>query len=69
MKEKSMMIRLSQKRYDKLKLYARSKEKTVTQLAEDWIDRLPSPKIDDSDARGLANAPLSTTPLPNQPNG
>ncbi|MEH2056146.1 MAG: hypothetical protein V7K97_16995 [Nostoc sp.] len=52
-----MMIRLSQKRYDKLKLYARSKEKTVTQLAEDWIDRLPSPSIDDE-----------STPLPNQPN-
>jgi hypothetical protein len=55
MKEKSMMIRLSQKRYDKLKLYARSKEKTVTQLAEDWIDRLPSHKIDDSSSTPLLN--------------
>jgi hypothetical protein len=25
----------------KLKSYASSKEKTVTQLVEDWIDRLP----------------------------
>jgi hypothetical protein len=55
MKEKSVMIRLSQKRYDKLKLYARNKEKTVTQLAEDWIDRLPSLKIDDSLSTPLAN--------------
>jgi hypothetical protein len=59
MKEKSIMIRLSQKRYDKLKLYAGSKEKTVTQLVEDWIDRLPIPKIDD----------FSNNPLPNQPDG
>lgn len=25
----------------KLKRYAKSKEKTMTQLIEDWIDRLP----------------------------
>jgi hypothetical protein len=37
-KEKSIRIRLSQRRYDKLKLYAEVKEKTVTQLVEDWID-------------------------------
>ncbi|MBN3923003.1 hypothetical protein [Nostoc sp. NMS4] len=81
MKERSIRIRLSQKRNDKLKAYAQSKEKTVTQLVEDWIDRLPSPRIDDFDAllrdaksvacfservRGLANATLSTNPLPNQ---
>jgi hypothetical protein len=27
----------------KLKAYAQDKEKTVTQLIEDWIDRLPAP--------------------------
>ena len=59
MKEKSIRIRLSEKRYDKLKTYAESKEKTVTQLVEDWIDRLPSQKIGDS----------SCAPLPNQPDG
>ncbi|BAY63775.1 hypothetical protein NIES22_38640 [Calothrix brevissima NIES-22] len=69
MKEKSIRIRLSQRRYDKLRLYAETKEKTVTQLVEDWIDRLSIPRIDDSDARGLANAPLSSIPLPNQPDG
>jgi hypothetical protein len=26
----------------KLKAYAQGKEKTVTQLIEDWIDRLPA---------------------------
>jgi hypothetical protein len=28
----------------KLKAYATYKEKTVTQLIEDWIDRLPLPE-------------------------
>jgi hypothetical protein len=28
----------------KLKAYAQGKEKTVTQLIEDWIDRLPLPE-------------------------
>jgi len=28
----------------KLKAYAESKEKTMTQLVEDWIDRLPVPE-------------------------
>jgi hypothetical protein len=30
----------------KLKAYAQEKEKTVTQLIEDWIDRLPTKLID-----------------------
>lgn len=44
MKEKSLRFRLSERRYKKLKLYAESKEKTMTQLIEDWIDRLPAPE-------------------------
>jgi len=43
MKEKSLRFRLSERRYNKLRLYADSKEKTMTQLIEDWIDRLPAP--------------------------
>ena len=39
---------MSERRYNKLKLYAASKEKTMTQLIEDWVDRLPSSTIDDS---------------------
>jgi hypothetical protein len=42
MKEKSLRFRLSDRRYIKLKLYAQSRDKTMTQLIEDWIDRLPS---------------------------
>ncbi|BAZ21616.1 hypothetical protein NIES4073_24940 [Kalymmatonema gypsitolerans NIES-4073] len=59
MNKKGLNLRISERRLNKLRLYASSKEKTMTQLVEDWIDRLPTPEIDDS----------STTPLPHQPNG
>jgi hypothetical protein len=58
MKLKGLHIRISERRLNKLRLYAASKEKTMTQLIEDWIDRLPSSEINDS----------STTPLLNQSN-
>jgi len=35
---------MSERRYNKLKLYAEWKEKTMTQLIENWIDRLPTPE-------------------------
>ncbi len=54
MKTKDLCIRMTERRYNKLKLYAESKEKTVTQLIEDWVGNLSTPKIDNS----------STTPLP-----
>ncbi|WP_414584941.1 hypothetical protein [Scytonema sp. PCC 10023] len=57
MEKKDIHVRISKKRYEKLKAVAQGKEKTMTQLIEDWIDRLPSPEIDDS----------STTPLPFNP--
>jgi len=41
MKAKGLHIRISERRLNKLRLYAASKEKTMTQLIEDWIDRLP----------------------------
>lgn len=59
MSKKDLHVRISSRRHDKLKAYAQDKEKTVTQLIEDWIDRLASPKTDDS----------LTIPLPNQPGG
>ena len=59
MKAGRLNLRISEKRLAKLKVYAENKEKTITQLIEDWIDRLPSQSIGDS----------STTPLPNQPDG
>jgi hypothetical protein len=42
MKSKRLNIRLSEKRYDKFKKYADSKEKDMTRIIEDWIDRLPN---------------------------
>jgi Family of unknown function (DUF6364) len=56
MKSGRLNLRISEKRLAKLKIYAENREKTVTQLVEDWIDRLPSPKNDD----------FSSAPLPNQ---
>jgi len=46
--KKDLHIRISSRRHDKLKAYAQNKEKTVMQLIEDWIDRLPIPKVGDS---------------------
>lgn len=43
MKTGRLNLRLSEKRVAKLKNYANYKDKTVTQLIEDWIDRLPAP--------------------------
>ncbi|MEH2131777.1 MAG: hypothetical protein V7K86_14315, partial [Nostoc sp.] len=40
--------RISEKRFNKLKNHATFKEKTVTQMIEDYIDKSPSHKIDDS---------------------
>ncbi|MBW4568382.1 MAG: hypothetical protein KME31_10215 [Tolypothrix carrinoi HA7290-LM1] len=59
MKAGRLNLRISEKRLVKLKAYAAIKEKTITQLFEDWIDRLPTKDIADS----------SSTSLPNQPGG
>ena len=40
MNKKIFSIRLSYRRLEKLRLYAAQKDKTMTQLIEDWIDRL-----------------------------
>jgi hypothetical protein len=48
MNKKGLNLRISERRLNKLRLYAASKEKTMTQLVEDWIDRLPTPEIGDS---------------------
>ncbi len=44
MKSKGLHIRISERRLNKLRAYSASKEKTMTQLVEDWIDRLPAPE-------------------------
>ena len=44
MEIKRLNCRISKRRHDKLFLLAAEKEKTVTNLVEDWIDSLPAPK-------------------------
>jgi hypothetical protein len=36
-----LSLRITKSRLEKLRKYAESKEKTMTQLVEDWIDSLP----------------------------
>jgi hypothetical protein len=42
MKER-LSVRVDPKRLEKLRKIAKQKRKTMTQLIEDWIDRLPNP--------------------------
>ncbi|MEI2577528.1 hypothetical protein [Scytonema sp. PRP1] len=42
MKAKGLHIRISERRLNKLKLLAEQREKSMTQLIEDWIDQLPT---------------------------
>ncbi|GCA74314.1 hypothetical protein MiTe_01139 [Microcystis aeruginosa NIES-2520] len=49
MKTKSLTIRLSDRRKNKLYLYAAQKDKTITALIEDWIDSL---KLEEKDTTG-----------------
>jgi len=44
MKTKQVNIRLSEKRLAKVRAVAAEREKTITDLVEDWIDRLPQPE-------------------------
>ncbi len=44
MKDKNLHIRLSEKRLNKLRAIAASREKTITQMIEEWIDRLQAEK-------------------------
>lgn len=41
-KPKRLNVNLSVKRFDKLKKYAESKEKNMTQVIEGWIDKAPN---------------------------
>ncbi len=45
MKTNRLNVRMSERRLNKLRLYAASKDKTVTQIVEDWVDRLPNTEI------------------------
>jgi hypothetical protein len=48
MKDKYIIIPKSGRRLDNLCLYRASKEKTMTQIIEDFIDSLPSKRWGDS---------------------
>ncbi len=69
MKNKYIRVRTSERRLNKLRLYASLTEKTMTQVIDECIDSLKIPNTGNSDARGLANASLSSTHQPHQPNG
>lgn len=43
MKER-LSLRIEASRLAKLRVVAEERKKTMTQLIEDWIDRLPNPK-------------------------
>jgi len=40
MKDKTVSVRLSERRKHKLHLYAAQREETITALIEDWVDSL-----------------------------
>jgi hypothetical protein len=44
MKDKSLKIRISSRRLNKLQLYAAQADKTMTQVVEELIDSLPQPQ-------------------------
>lgn len=48
--KKGFNIRVEIGRLEKLRAVAAEKKKTMTQLVEDWIDRLPNPVKADSEA-------------------
>jgi hypothetical protein len=45
MKDSRLSVRMSIRRLNKLRDYAATKDKTVTQIVEDWVDRLPKTEI------------------------
>ncbi|BAZ33832.1 hypothetical protein NIES4074_63460 (plasmid) [Cylindrospermum sp. NIES-4074] len=63
MKNKTLNLRISERRLNKLRLYASQNDKTMTHVIEDFIDSLKV-KNGDSDAGVPANAALSSTPCP-----
>jgi hypothetical protein len=57
MKNKQLRLRMSERRFNKLKQYAEYADKTMTQVIDDLIDTLPSTKNGDS----------SSAPCPGNP--
>ncbi|GET43647.1 hypothetical protein MiSe_84720 [Microseira wollei NIES-4236] len=63
MKNKALNLRRSERRLNKLRLYSAQKDKTMTQVIEDFIDSL---KLENGDS-ALRAAPLTSTPRPVKP--
>jgi len=57
MKDKTLNIRMSQKRLDRLRLYSVQREKTMTNIIEDFIDGLPVKEIGNNSTISLSNQP------------
>ena len=64
MKNKSLKIRLSERRLSKLQNYAAQSDKTMTQVIEELLDTLPNTKSADS---ALRAASLTSTHCPVNP--
>ncbi|MEH2284489.1 MAG: hypothetical protein V7K90_24735 [Nostoc sp.] len=57
MKTTRLNVRMSERRLNKLRSYAVIKDKTVTQIVEDWVDRLPN----------IESVRINADPLPVNP--
>jgi hypothetical protein len=51
MAKKHLHILITERRMNKLRLYAAITEKTMTQVVEELIDSVKIPEVDNSDAR------------------
>lgn len=58
MKTEWFKMRMSQRRLNKLRLYAATKDKTMTQVVEELIDSLPPIEIDKKSAIPTSSSAL-----------
>ncbi len=63
MKNKKLTLRISERRLNKLREYAASRDKTMTSLLEDWIDSLPQKTLP-TIHEGLCGSPASAPGAP-----
>ncbi len=54
MKNKELKIRISERRLNKVRLYAVRTDKTMTQVIEELIDSLPTSEIGNSSSTNIA---------------
>lgn len=54
MKNKELKIRISERRLNKVRLYAVRADKTMTQVIEELIDSLPTSEIGNSSSTNIA---------------